>query len=561
MSARLLLILLFLSPFATNAQTRGFKQSLLDEPYYKEKTTKIYSSLDMDPLQPDTVFFYAAQLLLDLQEEKLGPEQQVDTYNTIGKMFSQLNALDLGHQYLLKALETYRYYNFGASRYLIHLYGLIAASFSNSPANDEITLSYYRKAYRLSQKLGEKLYVAGNLNNMGMQYSAMGQLDSALNYYHRAMDVYTNEYDGFNGLELAIRNNMAEAYLRLADYEKALELYGKNLYLANESKLLNNDQKRKRRVSASLGMAGAYLNTGNYRQAEELVRFADSIIPMLTFRMIERFSTLSYKIKVDILSHYSNNAALAQASKDYLSLKDSLNDLKLQVVNRFADAMAQSQLDIINLQFEAQNHKLSESRFRYSLILAGLLIVILVLTIVFLYTRKRNQRIKTNEKLAQVTLQNSLLQEEKLKLQLRHQAQDLNELSGQMMFVRELNQQIVEKLKGIDKLGIEDQKNVLVDLSRLTKRNLNEINVKGKLQENLQKVNSSFYRKLDEASESLISSGEKEIAALLRLGISDSQISELRGTSVNAVRVARFRIKQKLHLAKSQNLTQYLVEL
>lgn len=520
---------------------------------------KIYDGLN--PLQADTVFYYAADLLNDLKQGKLTETQEVDVYLVLGTMFKKLNAKFLGTEYLNRAFDHYKQLGFEPSRYLILLYANLASTLPNDSANHEKALHYYHTAYSLSLQTGQQLYSIGNLNNIGLHYYNRGNQDTALSYYRRAMRTYSEEYEQFHPVELAIRNNIATILLEEKQSQQALSLYKKNRQIIRQKTLIKAEKSNPRKVSSSLGMAAAYIQLARYDSAQKMIQYADSIIPILPLNHWDKFINLSYAIKIDLYEHIADKKELAKLSRRFLSLKDSLNQIKLDFASQAINAMGQIQMDFANLRIDSQKQQLHQSRLRNSLILAGLLIATLIIISGYLNARKNRQQVKAQEELSKVNLQNVLLKEEKLKLRLRNQSRDLREISGQVVFFRELHSQINDKLKNVDSSDPENQKETMSALSKQIKRNLKEVNVTGLLQDNLKRVNSSFYHKLDRQTGERLSSVEKEVAALLRLGISDNQIAELRGTSMSAVRVTRHRIKQKLSLKKEDSLSHFLSEI
>ena len=71
-------------------------------------------------------------------------------------------------------------------------------------------------------------------------------------------------------------------------------------------------------------------------------------------------------------------------------------------------------------------------------------------------------------------------------------------------------------------------------------------------------VHSEFYDKLMKKFPDL-SPSEQRLCAFLRLNMSSKEISELTGQSLNALETARYRLRKKLGISKSQvNLITFL---
>lgn len=553
------LLLVLCSPRSLAQEQQYFEQSELSQGHYQQRTRKIFSAID--PLNTDTVFFYLADLLESAERGELTEAQEVDVYLVMGKVFNKLNADYLSSSYTLRALEKYEDANFGPSRYLSLLYGQLAITFPNDTMSNDRALSYFRKALGIATQLDDQVYIVGNLNNLGWRNYEMGNLDSALHYYNEALKLYEEVYGEFHPVEMVIRENISEVFMDDGRYDEALALHQENYEIVTEKSFLRGDRLLARRMSCYLGMARAYVPMGNYAEAIRWIEMADSTLPYVSVDLVSEFLNKTNEIKIGLAAHTIKYGSVQEVSLRALSQKDSLHKVEEAISSKISESLANAQLDLANLRIVSQHQELRETKLGNKLTVAGLIIAVLLLTIGAIFLKKQNQVIRAQGQLAQVKLQNSRLKEEKLELQVTEQGQDLNELSGQMIFIRELIEQISAKLKSIENADVQEQKEVLNNLSKLATRNLQEIHLKGALQENLEKVNRSFYKTLDELSTNSISKGEKEIAALLRLGMSDLQISELRGTGVTAVRVAKTRIRQKLPMENQKDLVAFLMEI
>ncbi|NVK27396.1 MAG: hypothetical protein HWE14_05090 [Flavobacteriia bacterium] len=552
-------IFLFMMTYPSSGQHIHFEQSELEESIYRKRTRKIFNALKV--LETDTVFHYSAELLELLSEGKLTDAQEVDVYFVLGKVFQGLNDDVLSNQYITQALNSYLDKGFGPSRYLTIMYSQLAVTLPKDSASQRSALRNYRKSMSISRQLGESLYIAGNLNNIGLLHFQLNNLDSAQIYLDSAMTVYKTQYVEFHEVELSIRDNMASLYLKKGFYEEALMLFEENRRIAKHNSLIQAERRIARITSSLIGMAEVQLHLGNLEEARKLLRQTDSSLSYLPFKRVSEYIIHSNELQLELAERTNNDSLYKEVSKTALHQLDSLNNIELTLTSRIAAALAGSQLDLANLRIIHQKQQLNESRLNYGLATAGLIIILLTFAIIAIVLRKRNQMIKARESIASIKLKNVQLEEEKLKMQLGEQGQDLNELSGQLIIIRELNKEITNKLKIIEGSEIEKQKEELRNVSQLVRRNLQEIEITGALQKNLERVNSSFYNKLQDLSNNSISRGEREIAALLRLGMTDLQISELRGTGETAVRVARSRIKRKLPLSENQDLVLFLMKL
>ena len=70
-------------------------------------------------------------------------------------------------------------------------------------------------------------------------------------------------------------------------------------------------------------------------------------------------------------------------------------------------------------------------------------------------------------------------------------------------------------------------------------------------------INSGFISKLSELYPDL-SKSEKRLASLLRIGMSSKEISLMMSMEPKSVDMARYRLRKKLNLNASDNLTEFL---
>ena len=55
-----------------------------------------------------------------------------------------------------------------------------------------------------------------------------------------------------------------------------------------------------------------------------------------------------------------------------------------------------------------------------------------------------------------------------------------------------------------------------------------------------------------------LSKTDTEICSLIRIGLSRKEVANLRNTSLDAVKTARFRLKKKLNLSAEEALDDYI---
>lgn len=77
---------------------------------------------------------------------------------------------------------------------------------------------------------------------------------------------------------------------------------------------------------------------------------------------------------------------------------------------------------------------------------------------------------------------------------------------------------------------------------------------------NFDKVHNDFYKRIHEKFPE-ITPNERRLCALLKLNLASKEIASITQQNVNAIDVARYRLRQKLGLNKDENLVDFLLKL
>ncbi len=106
-------------------------------------------------------------------------------------------------------------------------------------------IEYYQKALAIDKEIGDRRGEGNRLGNLGSAYSDLGQVEKAIEYYQKALAIAQEIGDRRN--EGAHLGSLGLAYSDLGQVDKAIEYYQKALAIAqeigdrrNEGVLLNN---------------------------------------------------------------------------------------------------------------------------------------------------------------------------------------------------------------------------------------------------------------------------------------------------------------------------------
>ena len=144
--------------------------------------------------------------------------------------------------------------------------------------------------------------------------------------------------------------------------------------------------------------------------------------------------------------------------------------------------------------------------------------------------------------------------------ELRSRENDLNQIAFHLSQKRKFIEEISSRLTTLQK---EPSFRVKSEISALI-REFNNHRLSDRstqaLQSDMDKVNVSFYKRLEEQFPAL-TENEKELCGLLVLRLSTKDIANLRNVLPNSVKKARQRIRKKLSLTEDQDLTLFLENL
>ncbi len=131
----------------------------------------------------------------------------------------------------------------------------------------ERAIQYYEKALDIAQKIGDRINEGARMGNLGLAYSDLGQVEKASQYYEEALAIAKKIGDRRNeGIWLG---SLGNAYRNLGQVEEAIQYYEKAIAIAQEI----GDRRREGARMGNLGLA--YSNLG---QVEKAIQYYEKAI-------------------------------------------------------------------------------------------------------------------------------------------------------------------------------------------------------------------------------------------------------------------------------------------
>lgn len=453
--------------------------------------------------------------------------------------------------------------------------GVIYRNFGNYPE----AYSNYQKALDLLETVDNKVVYSSTLFNIGRLNDFMGKPREALEYFKKSLDVrlVTGEklglsncyreigkinydlgnYDeALKNLEMSIEigqssgdtERVMKAYYRMGDVFLTIKRYDlARDTLSSGLVILNNSEQNLSGYhhSLSIRLANSLYNLGEIdeglgvitKSIAETRRINDlkglSKLYKMAAEGYRKKNDLSranrwllQRVEVDsLINANSNTAEIVRIEMNYLFQKQHVAD-SLALVN---------ETKISELKLNEKNAAIESSRARIVFLLIA---TVLLATIgFFIY---RNYRLKRNAlKLKEKDVEN-------LALKIKRESDWIDNLVS-------LNDRIKEnKVKNtseeIQKLVNSMRDNLVVDKHR-------QVQAK-----NIEVVTNEFREKLKLRFPDLTKT-EIEMCELIRLELSNSEISRVRNISQNSARMARYRLKKKLNLEEGQTVFDALKEI
>ncbi|MDL2227686.1 hypothetical protein LJC30_02225 [Odoribacter sp. OttesenSCG-928-L07] len=355
--------------------------------------------------------------------------------------------------------------------------------------------------------------------NIGILFSRQNQHDSALTYFNYAKQSVSTYKD-----EMTLLYMMGNTYLSEGDTDKALKYLHESISLENAP---NNTDTYSLSV---IRLANLYSNLEENDSALYYINMVMDDISSLSLKCNGLY------IKSNILKNLGRYEECAEVLEEYISLSDSLNDIKnvsktSQMMFDYEKKQEKMQAEIDHYIIEAEYN---EERNKLIILCISSLMGVIIVLLLF----SRNRIILKNKKESESILKDQL--------ELRNK-----ELTTKIMLQLQKNEVIEEIIKIINDTNksSENMYNKKHISNKL--RNLKENSSWSDFDYGFIKVHQTFYDKLLREFPDL-SLSERRLCALIKLNLNTKEIATITNLSPDSVRVARTRLRKKLNLTHSE---------
>ena len=465
------------------------------------------------------------------------------------------------------------------------LKGIILYNYSNFNES----LKEFFLSLELNKNLQSDKIFSYCFNYLGIIYGEMKEIEKSKSYFEKSMNYY-QKIENIEGTA-HINNNIGQLLLNQGDFdeaisylEKAVHLYKDSTYIANTYlNLIKIDLHKKEYDKAYNKLAliqsystsrddflmiseyyylfgSFYEETKDFELAKE---YYNKCIDISKKKKVLNYLKLSLKALSDIYHQNKDYKKSLEFYTNYSQIKDSI----ISTQNK-------KQINQLELTY-AYNKKLKQleqqqqkNRMKYAIVALSFFIFFLILSGAYYLQRKRiRSNIKTHLEIRQNLknkLQNSSLEQNKLRGKLQTKEKELDFKHNQLVnsaieiiknheHLKSISTQIK---KIVPKLKKEKDVELIKELDAFVKQTINLEKSRKDFYIQTRQLHKTFLFDLESKFPKL-SSKDKELALMLKLGYSSKEISILSNISPSSVDMARYRLRKKLNISSDKKLKKF----
>lgn len=414
-------------------------------------------------------------------------------------------------------------------------------------------LDHYEKALKIFTEVKNLDGIVSSYNNLGIVYGLLGEIDKELDYYRKALE-QSRIIKDYSRTPI-ILSNIGQKLQMKGEYEKAL------IHYREAFKLYKEEEKYSFMSSSTAHIGSVYYEQKKYRLATS------------QFKEAEKFALLSDKKRAIRLEYIYSN--LSWVYDSLRNTKEALRYYKLHAVIKDSLSSTASVIAVgsLHAQFEAEKEQeklknlalekkvvdqelaLSKQKERMELYIVFFIIIISLLAIGYFVKRAKVQkRIAEINRLKQKMAN---IKKEQLEKQLVFKNRDLTNFALDISRKKEFTEDVLSRLKDFKSVSPQDIGNAVKTLTQFVKGQIDIDKNLIFLNENVEQVNSEFFDKLLNEYP-VLTKNERLLCGLIRINLSNKEISIIRNITPKAVKMGKYRLKKSLGIPSEENLDSFL---
>ncbi len=517
---------------------------------------KIAALIELSAYQMDHDIHSAEQSIN--QALTLIDTSKIRNYKQLGATYIQLGVLNRRRAlhskaigYYFKALEIFKTHQ--DSLLISDVYHNMGMAYRHEKDHRK-AIKHYKMSIAIKEHIKDTHGLGAGYNMMGVSYRQLQEIDTAMLYYKKAKGLFAS-IPSPDDVRRA-NNNMAVVFRRHNQHKKALELYQENITHA-------------RRYNKMYSLSNGYYNLSkvyiNIKEYSNALKAIDSAIIVSKAEGFKEYESRAYLRKSFIYRKMGNYKDAYDNYRIYNRKSDSIYNIEnvkkiqsLELNFGFRQEQLADSLQFIKEKKEVAliaEAEASKKQLYFLLFILALTAAAIIWILIRRVYKGKAQIIA--EQLEKEEIQGQLLSQK-----VKAKEEDIKRLVADNSMRLAFKEELLQQLK--TKISKQEQPETLKkSLESLTLELQAQINTEGKssiLQEQIDGVNEGFDSRLRTLYPTLTKS-EREVCALLRLNLSIKEIMIIRGTTIDAIKSVRYRIRKKLQLTAKDELEQFIQNL
>jgi len=449
----------------------------------------------------------------------------------------------------------------------------------------EKALEYYLSGLQESQLQKDTLITAFFHNNSANIYNIIGDTTNSIKQIKKAIFLFkaiNNQYYYSNAL-VNLGNSYLDAKKNELAKENLLKAESLQLEIGNHYGLFNNYANL---GDLALQEADTNLAIEYYSKSLEQYKKCDTLDPLLRYECAFLFLDFANinSLKVDygqsiyyykkVLQEGKEQNSLSLISRAYKGISDCFNKMEkidsayhyLELYQPIQDSLIKEtyneRVDEINYKFQLEQEKIlmekekdllitdrKNQRLTFFIIIGPLVTLLIVLIFIGYYQKSKLRQSQLKQK-------NLELEKNKLQLDLDYKNKKLSTSVLHLIERNEFINQLSEKLQASDE-NMETDK--ILELVKQIERNTSG-NLWGEFEKTYMEVHKDFHVSLTSRYANL-TANDRKLCAFILMNMSSKEISSITYQSPQSIKIARYRLRKKLGLTRSENLSAFLNQL
>lgn len=508
----------------------------------------------------DSAMLYAekANVLIETLESD---SARTEVFLNLGQVYQARGNFALSLDYLFRAqrileeiVQSSRVEVYPYQKQLIQVYSSIGVTYFYQGVHEK-ALYYYELAldnYESINRDAPHLHSASDkgklFNNLAGVYIRMEEYDRAIEYYKTALELINPEVN--IRLSASFYNNLGICYMEKYASEMAFHYFQKALDIRSK-------------IGDKRGIAQCYNNIGkNYSYKKQYDKALESFL--FAYKLGREIGNKeSIRLSLQSLHNiYRQTGEYVKAYNRLIEFKgvsDSLfNSESINRISRLElDYKFEKQQQLFDLEIQ-KNEAEKAKRELFIIIISSLLFftILTLVLLVFLHRRKiRYARLRREH--FELESKHLTLEKEKLTEQLDFKNRELATNVMYLLKKNELIASISEKLIK-SKLDFKKENQQIVQEIIYDLRSNMDTDSWAEFEAHFTQVHTDFYKTLNEQFPNL-TSNEKKLCAFLKLNMTTKDIASITYQSVKSISVARSRLRKKLSIeGEDVNLVNFL---